>query len=172
MHVRPLSALASSSSHWGYCGRNADGKVKTMAKHTCGRCGFEVTCLHGRWWDRHPFAAVLLALPTLYTLAGVILAYPWFFVPLLLVALVGWVDRRNRRRTAIAARADYEYRQEMLRAMRAPGPAGVATPVTHPLPTAAERPSLTVGTGRIARRHVLNRWPTTPVLTEPIQRNR
>ena len=115
---------------------------------------------------------MLFALPTLYTLVGVLLAYPWFFVPLLIVALAWLVDRRNRRRTAIAARADYEYRQELLHAMRTPRSADVATPVTQPLPIAAERVSVAVDTPRIAPRHVLNRWPTTPIPTTPIRRNR
>jgi hypothetical protein len=53
---------------------------------------------------------VLFALPAGYTLIGVILAYRWFFVPLLVVVCAFAVDRRQRRRTAIAARADYEHR--------------------------------------------------------------
>jgi hypothetical protein len=65
---------------------------------------------------------VLLLIPTLYTLVGVILAYPWFFVPLLVV-VTGWcVDRRNRRRAAIAARADYEHRELIARAVLRPPP--------------------------------------------------
>lgn len=54
------------------------------------------------WTDRHPVAAALLALSAGYTLIGVILAYPWFFVPLLVVAAAWWltsgsnVARRSR----------------------------------------------------------------------------
>lgn len=40
-----------------------------MARHPCPRCGFESS--RERWWDRHPVAAVLFALPAGYTLAGV-----------------------------------------------------------------------------------------------------
>jgi hypothetical protein len=55
-----------------------------MTKHACPRCGLEGSHFKcdPSWADRHPAAAVLFALPTLYTLTGVILAYPWFFVPL------------------------------------------------------------------------------------------
>lgn len=107
-------------------------------------------------------AGVFVGLPALYTVAGVILAYPWFFVPVLVVVCAFIVDRRMRRRAAIAARADYEYRQQMLATIRAdPG-----LPPIHPMP-APERPG-----------HVMNRWPTTRARrpadhwskTEPINR--
>ena len=74
----------------------------------------------GRWADRHPAATVLFALPAGYTIIGVILAYPWFFVPLLVVGAAFWVDLRQRRRAAIAARADHEHRQMMARAIFRP----------------------------------------------------
>jgi len=64
----------------------------------------------------------VIAVPTLYTLTGVILAYPWFCVPLLIVAAAVWVDRRNRRRAAIAARADHDHRQLIARAVLAAKP--------------------------------------------------
>ncbi|MCA2248813.1 hypothetical protein JF729_13585 [Mycobacterium intracellulare] len=90
-----------------------------MTKQECPRCGFESS--RDSWRDRHPAAAVcagvFVGLPALYTLVGVILAYPWFFVPVLVVACGFVVDRRMRRRAAIAARADYEYRQQMLAAV-------------------------------------------------------
>ncbi|SPM40598.1 hypothetical protein MNAB215_2799, partial [Mycobacterium numidiamassiliense] len=60
---------------------------------------------------------VLFALPAGYTIIGVLLAYPWFFVPLLVVAAALWVDRRQRQRHAIAARADLEHRELMVRAV-------------------------------------------------------
>lgn len=41
-----------------------------MTRHACPRCGFESS--RDRWWDRHPIAAVLFALPAGYTLVGVI----------------------------------------------------------------------------------------------------
>lgn len=84
-----------------------------MTKHECPRCGLESS--HDAWPERHPVAAVLLALPAGYTLIGVILAYPWFFVPLLVVGCALVVDRRMRQRAAIAARADYEHRALMAR---------------------------------------------------------
>ncbi|WP_197504148.1 hypothetical protein [Mycobacterium sp. E1319] len=46
-------------------------------------------------------------------MVGVILAYPWFFVPVLVVACAVVVDRRMRQRAAIAARADWEHRALM-----------------------------------------------------------
>lgn len=91
-----------------------------MAQHACMRCGLESRCSHGSWADRHPVAAILFALPAGYTIIGVILAYPWFFVPLLVVAAAWWVDRRNRRRHAIAARADHEHRALMAAEVKYP----------------------------------------------------
>jgi hypothetical protein len=75
----------------------------------------------------------------------VILAYPWFFVPVLIVAAGWWVDRRQRRRTAIAARADWEPRKSMADA--------VLRPQAAPLP-------------RAPRRHPADHWsPTEPMGT-------
>ncbi|OQZ87675.1 hypothetical protein BST11_26865, partial [Mycobacterium alsense] len=65
---------------------------------------------------------MLFALPAGYTLVGVVLAYPWIFLPLLVVVAAFWVDRRQRRRAAIAARADHEHRKLMARAILAPQP--------------------------------------------------
>jgi hypothetical protein len=83
-----------------------------MGAHTCPRCGFESK--RDAWWERHPYAAVAAAafvgLPAGYTLVGVTLAYPWFFLPLLVVVCAFVVDRRMLRRPAIAARADYGHR--------------------------------------------------------------
>ncbi|ANR92723.1 hypothetical protein O972_25300 [Mycobacterium avium subsp. avium 10-9275] len=90
-----------------------------MAGHQCPRCGLEFE--RDTWRDRHPAAAVcagvFVGLPALYTVAGVILAYPWFFVPVLVVVCALLVNRAQRRRAAIAARADWEYRQQMLGAV-------------------------------------------------------
>ncbi|OBG25294.1 hypothetical protein A5764_07900 [Mycobacterium sp. 852002-51057_SCH5723018] len=71
---------------------------------------------------------MFIALPAAYTLVGVILAYPWFFVPLLVVASAVWVDRRQRRRAAIAARADHEHRELMAQAVFRPQLARVGQP--------------------------------------------
>lgn len=86
-----------------------------------------------------------------------ILAYPWFFVPVLVVVCAFIVDRRMRRRAAIAARADHEYRQQMLGAVMADQR---MSPILA-APRAAERPA-----------HVMNRWPTTPMATAPTRRGR
>ena len=85
-----------------------NGGIWDMTGHACPRCGFNSS--HDGWPDRHPVAAVLFALPAGYTIIGVILAYPWFFVPLLVVVCALQVDRRNRRRASIAARAEHEHR--------------------------------------------------------------
>jgi hypothetical protein len=103
-----------------------------VTQHTCSRCGLESASPHRNWADRHPVAAVLFALPAGFTLVSVILAYPWFAVPLLVVATGLWVDRRNRRRAAFAARADFEYREQLLRELQQ-APAG--------LPAAARQPT-------------------------------
>jgi hypothetical protein len=91
---------------------------------SCPRCGLESS--RDRWQDGHPAAAVCAAvffgLPALYTIVGVLLAYPWFFVPLVVVALafVAIVDRRQRQRHAIAARADDAYGRQIAKAVFAP----------------------------------------------------
>lgn len=87
--------------------------VFTGPGHECPRCGFESE--RDGWRDRHPAAAVcasvFVGLPALYTVAGVILAYPWFAVPVLVVVCAVVVDHRMCRRAAIAARADWEHRR-------------------------------------------------------------
>lgn len=89
-----------------------------MSKHCCPRCGFESR--RRNWPERHPAATAVIALPTIYTLVGVILAYPWFCIPLLVVAAAVWVDRRNRQRAAIAARADHDHRRIIAAAVFTP----------------------------------------------------
>ncbi|WP_407686016.1 hypothetical protein [Mycobacterium sp. HUMS_1102779] len=131
-----------------------------MATHSCPKCGFEEP--RDVWHERHPVAAVLLALPVLYTIVGVILAYPWFCIPLLIVTAAVWVDRRNRRRAAIAARADWEHRERMARAIFSP----------HPLLPAPLNPPPKPRTAPVSVRHVLTDWPTTPMLTRPIRTRR
>jgi hypothetical protein len=71
-------------------------------------------------WDRHPLAGGLLVLPAGYTIIDVLLAYPWFFVPVLVVVCAVIVDRRQRQRRAIAARADHAYRKQIAEAVFAP----------------------------------------------------
>lgn len=123
-----------------------------MASHACERCGYEPRRLkRDAWADRHPAAAVcagmFVGLPALYAVAGVILAYPWFFMPVFVVVCALLVNRAQRRRAAIAARADHEYRQQML---GVPAADRAMSPI-RPMPAPAQRPG-----------HVMNRWPTTP----------
>jgi hypothetical protein len=54
----------------------------------------------------------------MFTVVSIVLAYPWFCIPMLIVAAAFWVDRRQRRRAAVAARADHEYRELMVAAAR------------------------------------------------------
>lgn len=93
-----------------------------MTSHACPRCGLESRRSHGRWWDRHPVAAALFALPAGYTLIAVMLVYPWFTIPVTIIAAAVWVDRRNRQRLAIAARADWEHRALLAASLKRPSP--------------------------------------------------
>lgn len=84
-----------------------------MTTHTCPRCGLESQCSRNSWPDRHPTATVVgVTLISVFALV-VVVGYPW----LLLVGAVGagvWlVDRERRRRHALAARADWEFRRLM-----------------------------------------------------------
>lgn len=85
-----------------------------MTTHTCKHCGHEIGCAHGSWHDRHPYAAVSFAVPVTITALGAVAAYPLIFVPLLAAGVVTYiVDRKHRRRVALAARADYEHQAVM-----------------------------------------------------------
>lgn len=96
-----------------------------MARHWCPRCGYESRRALGGWADRHPVAAVLFALPAGYSLVGVMLVYPWFTIPVTIIVSAFLVDRRQRRRAAIAARADYEHRELAALAIFNPEPPAV-----------------------------------------------
>jgi hypothetical protein len=124
-----------------------------MGRHCCPRCGFESS--RDMWWDRHPALAVLFALPAGYTLIGVILAYPWFFVPLMVVVCAVIVDRRQRRRAAIAARADHDHREMMMRAVIR-GPGG-SSPLSAKLPP-------------VVGRRATDRWSITQPTRGPASR--
>lgn len=98
----------------------------TMSVHECPRCGFQTAWKS--WPERHPVATVVIAVPTMFTVVSVVLAYPWFFVPVMIVAAAVWIDRRMRRRAAIAARADHEYRELMVAAARGVSPLALRRP--------------------------------------------
>jgi hypothetical protein len=133
-----------------------------MSKDACTRCGFESKHRRNYWWDRHPVAAALFALPAGYTLVAVMLVYPWFTIPATIIVCALLLNRAARRRAAVAARADWDYRQQIVRAVKA-APAA-AQPESEP----HDSGSRTVR----ARRHVLTDWPTTPMLTRPIRTRR
>lgn len=123
-----------------------------MSRHACPRCGLESTYSRDTWADRHPVAAALLALPAGFTLVSVTLAYPWFVVPLLVVLAAWWVDRRNRHRAAIVARAGYEHRELIARAVLTPQPLPVEPPRRLPRPRGADHWSTTQPLPRPKRR--------------------
>ena len=50
------------------------------------------------------------------------LVYPWFTIPATIIVCAFLVGRRQRPRAAIAARADYEHRELMVRAIFNPEP--------------------------------------------------
>ena len=76
-----------------------------MTGHYCQRCGSEHRCVHGGWTDRHPAATVALAVLVVASIS----AYPWLVGVGVLGAVAYMIDREQRRRRALAARADYEH---------------------------------------------------------------
>ncbi|ORV92718.1 hypothetical protein AWC11_07630 [Mycobacterium interjectum] len=148
-----------------------------LSQHSCGcaRCGFENSCTHGRWVDRHPVAAVyagvFVGLPAGYTLVGVMLVYPWFTIPAMIIVCALLLNRAARRRAAIAARADWEHRELIRRAVFGrPARRLVAGASPHAPRAAAAGAGRSQPRAPTARaRHVLTEWPTTPMLTRPIR---
>lgn len=126
-----------------------------MTTHACPRCGLESRCSHGNWPDRHPAAAVTLAVIVLATVC----AYPW----LLAVAAVGggvyWASRERRRREALAARADWEHRALMAAPLKWP-------PALSERNSSAGRKYETVRPSPTPRRRGADHWSTT----EPMRR--
>lgn len=87
-------------------------------KHNCLRCCLESSCGDGSWADRHPVAAVLGGVPSVLFRLAAIGAYPWVFIPLLVLGGLAYtVDRERRRRQALAARADWEHHALMVAAV-------------------------------------------------------
>lgn len=84
-----------------------------MSSHTCPRCGLESHCSHGNWSDRHPAATVALAAFTVMFSLVVVVGHPWLLIVAAVGAVVYVLDREHRRRQALAARADWEFRRLM-----------------------------------------------------------
>lgn len=86
----------------------------------CPRCGLELS--RDTWRDRHPAAAVcagvFVGLPAGYTLVGIMLIWPWFTIPATIIVCAVLLNRAARKRAAIAARAEWEHREMMVRAMQ------------------------------------------------------
>lgn len=78
-----------------------------MIAHACPRCGLEVRCSHRSWPDRHPAAAVILAVVVL----AMAVAHPWLLAVVAAGGAVYAAVRRQQRRDALATRADYEHRK-------------------------------------------------------------
>lgn len=125
-----------------------------FAEHWCPRCGLEFG--RRRWWDRHPVLAVLFALPAGYTLIGVMLVYPWFTIPSTIIVCAFLLNRAMRRRAAIAARADWDYREEMVAAMKR----GSTPPPPPPGYQASQQPPRMVRPRNPAPWHVVTQLPT------------
>jgi hypothetical protein len=110
------------------------------------------------WPDRHPAAATTAGLFTLTLLAMMLSVHPVAAAALVAIAALAvgaWMlDRERDRRAATAARADAATR-DLMRAMSTPKPIRLAP--TQPPPR-----------GAIAQQHVMNRYPTTPLKTQPI----
>lgn len=121
-----------------------------MGSHACPRCGLEARCAHRTWPDRHPAAAVTLAVIVL----AMTVAHPWLLGCLAVGGVVYMAVRRQQRRDALAARADYEHRQLMSAAARWAPMELAAAPPKRP---AAAAP----------RRRPADRWSPT----EPIRRS-
>lgn len=112
------------------------------------------------WSDRHPAAATTAGLFTLTLMAMMLSVHPVAAMSMLggaaVVGVVWLVDRERDRRAAAGARADAANR-ELMRALNTGRPIRLA-PMSSQL-TPARPPS----------RHVMNRWPTTPLATKPIR---
>lgn len=76
-----------------------------MSTHNCPRCGYQQHYRLARWTDRHPAATVALAVVGLISVTS----YPWLLAVLGVAGLAYGIDRERQRRTAVAARADYEH---------------------------------------------------------------
>src|SRR3954454_2025714 len=103
-------------------------KTKAKPKHECPRCGLKTRSSRGSWVDRHAATTALCGLVAGYIIVNVVVAHPWFCMPVLVVVAAVWVDRRNRKRAASAARADFEYQAQLLPETQSPGGPPAATP--------------------------------------------
>jgi hypothetical protein len=135
-----------------------------MTRHSCARCGYESTRSHGSWPDRHPFLATISGLFSLTLMAMMFSVYPVAAWTMTVLAAVWFGERaagrEHARRNALAARADYEHAVLMARASAPPVMRFPEQPPAPPRPP-----------GATASRHVMNRWPTTPMPTVPLERS-
>jgi hypothetical protein len=131
----------------------------------CERCGFETTCTHGNWVDRHPAWTVIGTLSTLALMSMVLVVDP-----LSGAVVVAWVSavlvfraigRNGLRRHALAARADWEYRAAMARNAQAPTPPqpDLMREAWQPDPS-SQLPMPAVRPDNPAPWHVVTQWPT------------
>ncbi|OIN79368.1 hypothetical protein BMG05_18465 [Mycobacterium malmoense] len=100
---------------------------------------------------------MFVGLPAGYTLVGIMLIWPWFTIPATIIVCAVLLNRAARKRAAIAARAEWEHREMMVRAIQQPGrPA----PDAQEMRLAAWQPDIAVRPSRPAPWHVVTQWPT------------
>lgn len=89
-----------------------------MTTHSCPQCGYQTTCRYGSWWDRHPILAGFFGLPAFVFLIAAMATHWWLTIPVAMIGCTVYLARASRKRAALAARADADYRQMMLAAQR------------------------------------------------------
>ncbi len=124
-----------------------------MTQHICPRCGYENTCRYGNWFDRHSVMATIGGLSSLTFMGMMFSVYTsatWTMVALAATVIgVRALGTERQRRAALVARADWEHAQLMARSQ-------MPAIQLHPYAPLAPQP-------RVAERHVMNQWPTTPI---------
>lgn len=95
---------------------------------TAHACRLESRCARGSWPDRHPAAAVTLAIVVL----AMAVAHPWLLAVVGAGGAVYAAVRRQQRRGALAARADWEHRKLMAQVRKWPPPLQLPRPRHRP----------------------------------------
>lgn len=93
--------------------------MKSHRRHLpCPKCGFGSACLHGYWWDRHPWPAAILGIPVALITLSAMAAHWWMTIPITGIVSAVILNHLSRKRQAAAARADWEHQQQLLSAMQ------------------------------------------------------
>jgi hypothetical protein len=131
----------------------------------CERCGFETTCTHGNWVDRHPAWTIIGALSVLGCMSFTFSVNPLAGAVITAVAAAMWafdaIGRNRQRRHALAARADWEYRAAMAHNAQTPKPPqpDLMREAWQPDPS-SQLPMPAVRPANPAPWHVVTQWPT------------